>query len=160
MVHLDGAAVGVAFGEWGDHDLTDRSAGGIATLAFVPPDNNRAIILISLGGHDLRDHCGKEVIALGNGRLVAGVMSAVVGEAGAERAVLVVELIGGDPVVTSHGVAGEVCGELSQREDVLICGGVQVESLPRLPVAAAHMKRAGERMRAMERHHDLAGTVG
>ena len=70
-------------------------------LGLVPPDNDRAVVLVGLGGHDHGDDLLQEVVTLQDVRSVAGYAP----EPAGERGVLIVELVRRDPVVLRHGIA-------------------------------------------------------
>src|SRR5215468_2671003 len=94
---VDAVAEGVTLGQGRDHEEGQGVAEVIAigALALVPPEEDGAIVLVGLGGHDDGYDLGQEVVPLFDGRGVA--RQALV--ATRERRVHVVELIRGDPVV-------------------------------------------------------------
>ena len=113
-----GAVVRVALGKRRDHDLGQGELLVVTALGLVVPDHNRAAVLVGGGTCDHRHDHGKEVVALRNRCLIACVMSTVVCKSVRQCGVHVVELIGGDQVVTGDCIVGEVRLQLLQRRIV------------------------------------------
>ena len=59
-----------------------------APSRLIRPNDDHAVAPVGLRRHDLRDENGKEMIALGDGRLVAGISRAVVSEPGRQCRVI------------------------------------------------------------------------
>ena len=82
MAIAERALVRVAFGQRRDGDVRHGEVRRIAPFGFVEPDQNQAVVLIGLRGHDLRYHDRQVVIALRSFGRIARQMVAVICEAG------------------------------------------------------------------------------
>ena len=60
----------------------------------------------------------QEIVRRRDGRLVAGVMDALVSESAGQSAARVIELVRRNPVETSHGIVAQVLKQLCERVDI------------------------------------------
>ena len=74
----------------------------VRAFALVVPNQDRAVILVGLGVHDLRNNFGQEVVSLCDVGRITGVMNSIIGKTAGQRSVHVVVLVGGDEVVTGN----------------------------------------------------------
>src|SRR5215469_15315873 len=114
------ALVGMSIGR--NDDLTNRMvqvvpvvAGDAVPLGFVPPDDDRTVVLVGLGGHDDGNDLLQEEVALQDIRGVAGLTF----EPAVQRGVLIIVLVRRNPVVVGHGVVGQIGEQLLQRSVVV-----------------------------------------
>src|SRR5215472_6456497 len=112
--------VGMSIGR--NDDFTNRVgqvvrvvAGDAVPLGLVPPDDDRAMVLVGLGRHDDGNDLLQEEVALQDIRGVAGLTF----EPAVQRGVLIIVLVRRNPVVVSHGVVGQIGEQLLQRSVVV-----------------------------------------
>src|SRR5579862_7741931 len=110
-------SVHVGVGVRGYYDLGDGVikivgvvAGDAVGFGFIPPQNDRAVVLVGVRRHDRGNNLAQEVIALLDICRVAGQPFVAAGE----RCVHIVILVGRDPVVVGHGVIGKIGEKLLQ----------------------------------------------
>ena len=100
-----GKAVDVLVSARRDDDLGDGVIEVVGIVAdgvlfgLIEPDDDRAVVLVGVRGHDDRDDLTEEVVTLLDLGRIAGETLVTAGEGG----VHVVELVGCNPVVFRHG---------------------------------------------------------
>lgn len=107
---IQGAIVRVTLRQWRDRDLGQGVAEVVLvhSCGLVGPNKDRTVVLVSLGGHDLWNNRGKEVVPLCDVGRIAGVMNSIIGKATGQCGVHVVVLVRGNVVVQADGVVFQV----------------------------------------------------
>jgi hypothetical protein len=103
---IERAGVAIALGQRRDDNLHDRviEVVRVRALRFVVPNNDRAVVLVSLGGHDLRHYRRQKIISLFDVGIVSRQALITTGK----RSVHVVELVGRNPVVLCDTVVRQI----------------------------------------------------
>ena len=102
---MDAVRVAVALGQRRKHDHADRAVGVVE--AFVPHDEDRAVVAVSLGIENLRQLARQPAVALRD--LAVGRRTGVMH---------VVAEVRNDPVVARHRVALQIPHQLRVRANV------------------------------------------